>query len=525
MRGAPSARAAAAATMVAIGLCGLVMLRPEEGQRGLTFTALQPPAVSQLPARSAAIPIGASARTAPMGEASFSAPSASSAVAVAACAALLAGLAARRGSRKEGSKVAMSVARAKWYFNPRSKGYKPLYTRPVSRPYMKRLIEESTKKYKTNDDVEEMMKKSLYGNMKMSFSSPHFVDSIPFLGPGAEAATRGAAFDHQYDDPLYVRKFLEPAKFKKLEMVNWEMPENFTKAVTMQELVQSGMQFGHNAHLWSPKMLPYIYSNMDNTHIFDLVQTAAQLNRACYYLMEAASKGAQFLFVGTKEQVGPIIKEHATRCGAHYCDIRFVGGLITNFNQVGKGIAIMKKLQRQKSQGAWKGESPEQLERNTLALARQLRKYSGVQNMESIPDIMVVVDPVKERAAIAEAEKWGIPVIALCDSNSNPDNVDLVVPGNASGAKAVELYLHKITEAINLGLNLKGSTAPGDMAEVKPQWDPWLFSLDRLRWSRRRSRRQPWMQEKYGGYEQWKKAHPWGRIPDMQEFRKFSWSE
>mmetsp|Transcript_82570 Transcript_82570/g.207777 ORF Transcript_82570/g.207777 Transcript_82570/m.207777 type:complete len:250 (+) Transcript_82570:1-750(+) len=249
------------------------------------------------------------------------------------------------------------------------------------------------------------------------------------------------------------------------------------------------------------------------------------MNRACYYLMEAASKGANFLFVGTKEQASPLTKEHATRCGAFYCDIRFVGGLLTNTPQVGKGIKLYNKLKQQQAQGAWRMDSKDEQLRNKAALIRLGRKYGGVASMEGLPDIVVVVDPVKERAAVAEAARLGMPVIALCDSNANPKHIDFVVPGNASGAKSIELFLHKVTEAINLGQALKNQTAPGDVQEIKPQWDPWLFSMDRLRYMRRRSMRQPWMKESYGSYEKWKRAHPWGSIPTLTEFRKFSWQE
>merc|ERR1712039_776556 len=206
-------------------------------------------------------------------------------------------------------------------------------------------------------------------------------------------------------------------------------------------------------------------------------------------------KGANFVFTGTKETAGPLIKEHAMRCGANFCDIRWVGGLLTNRNQVKKGIKILQTLKRQEALGAGANESQEQVTKNRSALQRLGRKYNGVENMPDMPDILIVVDPVKEKAAVAETARIGIPVIALCDSNANPDFIDIAVPGNASGAKSIKLFLHKITEAINLGTVLKNGTKPGDVPEIKPEWDPWLFSIDRLRAMRRRSRRQPWMKE------------------------------
>merc|ERR1719291_847846 len=136
--------------------------------------------------------------------------------------------------------------------------------------------------------------------------------------------------------------------------MNWEMPANFSKSVTLEELVAAGMQYGHASGVWNPKMLKYLYAEHDGTHIFDLVQTAACLNRACYYVMEAASKGAVFLFSGTKDQAKPLIKAAALRTGMHYCDSRFIGGLLTNWQQVQKGVQLLKKMSVEYEQGAWK---------------------------------------------------------------------------------------------------------------------------------------------------------------------------
>merc|ERR1712232_407906 len=137
----------------------------------------------------------------------------------------------------------------------------------------------------------------------------------------------------------------------------------------------------------------------------DLVQTAAWLNRACYYVLQAASKGAVFLFTGTKEQAQPIIKDAAERTGMHYCDSRFVGGLLTNHGQISKGIELMKKMQIEQAQGVWSIESEQMKKKKKSMAARLYRKYVGVQNMDGLPDIMIAVDEFKERHPVMECGK------------------------------------------------------------------------------------------------------------------------
>jgi len=413
------------------------------------------------------------------------------------------------------------------FMRPNAKGSKPMINRPITRFIMKDAMQGWIKKYRRASDIEDIMKKVVYGKVQFQWCSNHFTDDIPWM-PGA-GQTRGGnnavrdAEDHPMEDTFYVRKYIEPQKFKKLEIANWEMPEAFTKSVTLQELVAAGMQYGHSAGVWNPKMLKYLYAEHDGTHIFDLVQTAACLNRACYYVMEAASKGAEFLFTGTKSQASPIIKAAAKRTGMHYCQNRYVGGIMTNWQQVQKGVVMMRKMQREYEQGAWKILGENAQKENKMKLARLNRLYLGVGNMHDLPDILICVDEIKERNAIMEADRIGIPVVALIDSNSNPDHVDLPIPGNASGSRAIDLVIGKLTEAIMRGRALRDTTDPGDREVIEKEWDPWVMSRDRLRGLRRRSKRQPWHKTLYGGYEQYKKAHPFGRIPGVAPFHKFSW--
>jgi len=286
-------------------------------------------------------------------------------------------------------------------------------------------------------------------------------------------------------------------------------------------MINAGMQYGHSPGMWNPKMLPFLYSEHEGTHIFDLVQSAASLNRACFWVMEAARKGAKIMWTGTKEQAGPIIKDAAIRTNSPYCDKRWVGGLLTNQIQTQKGIAKMKTLVQERDQGAWEGMNKALRDKKELMINRFIKKYTGVSELEGLPDILIAVDGVKEKHAINEAEIIGIPVIALLDSNANPKWIDFPVGGNASGTRSIELFVGKLTEAIIRGQGM-GAADPTE-EPVEKVFDAWMFSKDRRRALRRRSKRQHHQKAQWGGYEAWKKAHPFGTIPGVAKFQQFSW--
>jgi len=341
-----------------------------------------------------------------------------------------------------------------------------------------------------------------------------------FLGLAVQKTQRAEKEVHHMDDMMYVRKYIEPTKFKKTEIMNWELPENFSKSVTLEELVAAGMQYGHASGVWNPKMLKFLYSEHDGTHIFDLVQTAACINRACYYAMEAAAKGANFIFVGTKEQAGPLISQAAERVDQAFYDYKFPGGTFTNWKLVPMGVNLMTKMRDDKQQGLWRGESQVKVRMMQSRLRRLTRMFRGVEHMNEIPDIVILVDEFKERKVVNECTRIGIPVIGLVDSNNDPTNVDLPVPGNASGSRAIDLFLSKISEAILRGQSIRANTLVGDREEIPKEWDPWIFSTERLRYLRRRSKRQPWHKAVYGSYEAYKKVHPFGRIPAVAPFKE-----
>jgi len=445
-----------------------------------------------------------------------------------AAASALAALAARRRGRNDATpRVVMQVRKPTRYAKPAAKGMKPMIHRKETRDVFKDGFEGwVANKDKNIDFMEKVVRQQLHGRFQFQFASQHFFDTTPMSsGMSRNKRDFGIYMNHDYDDMFYVRKFLEPAKFKKLALGNWEMPENATKVATMQELVAAGVQYGHKSNKWNPAMLKYLYADNDGTHIFDLVQTAANLNRACYYCMEAAAKGASFILIGTKEQARPIVAKYSEEAGIHYTDMKFVGGLLSNFPTVRKSVELMQQLREEKQQGAWNVFNEFQRFKNTCKLERLTKKYHGVEEMTGYPDICIFVDEIKERNPIAEMVRIGVPCIGMVDSNNDPKFVDIAIPSNTSNTKSIDLIIGKICDAIKKGKTMNAMTQPGERNEEPKEWDPWILSRDRMRCLRRRSKRQGWMKGMYGSYENWKKCHPWGAIPTVAPFHDFKWND
>eukprot|EP00913_Durusdinium_trenchii_P012207 g11466.t1 len=446
--------------------------------------------------------------------------------------ALAAALAARRGRSRTASRVIMQVRKPTRWAKPAAKGMKPMIHRKETRDvWMDGFDGWQKNKDRNLDFMEKVVRQQLHGRMQMQFSSEHFFDAMPLMsGMSTSRRAMGNGEGHDYDDIFYVRKYLEPAKFKKLALGNWEMPENATRVVTLPELVDAGVQYGHKSNMWNPKMLKYLYADNGGTHIFDLVQTAANLNRACYYCMEAAAKGANFIFIGTKErsagtrQAREQVKKYAEEAGVPYCDLRFVGGVISNFAVIRKSVDMMLKLKEEKQQNAWSVLSEFKRFLNECKLNRMEKKYAGIVNLTSYPDICIFVDEAKERLPLAEMTRIGVPTVGMVDSNNDPTYVDIPIPSNTSSTRSIELVLRKLSEAIKKGKALAQMNPQGPPPETR-RWDPWILSRDRIRFMRRRSKRQGWMKGIYGSYENWKKCHPWGAVPTVAPFHDFKWND
>lgn len=218
--------------------------------------------------------------------------------------------------------------------------------------------------------------------------------------------------------------------------------------VTMKELLESGVHFGHQVKRWNPKMKRYIFGERNGIHIIDLQKTLKGLDDACMFVRDIASKGGTFLYVGTKKQAQDAIAEEANRGDVFYVNNRWLGGMLTNYSTVKKSIERLRKIETMKEDGTFElltKKEVAQLENEREKLDKNLK---GIKSMTSYPDVIFVVDPKKEKIAIAEAKRLGITIVALVDTNCDPDEVDWVIPGNDDAIRAIKLISLKITDAI-----------------------------------------------------------------------------
>jgi small subunit ribosomal protein S2 len=216
----------------------------------------------------------------------------------------------------------------------------------------------------------------------------------------------------------------------------------------MKQLLEAGVHFGHQTRRWNPKMRPYIYGERNGIHIVDLRQTVQQVAEAMDFVKQIAIDGGSVLFVGTKKQAQSAVAEAAAKSGMPYVNYRWLGGMLTNFQTIQKRTYYMKELQRLEETG----EMNERPKKERLKLRRELEKLvrnlGGVANMSRLPDAVFVVDVNTEETAVKEADRLGIPVIALVDTNSDPDPVDHVIPGNDDAIRAADLIANALAEAI-----------------------------------------------------------------------------
>ncbi len=225
-------------------------------------------------------------------------------------------------------------------------------------------------------------------------------------------------------------------------------------SITMKELLEAGVHFGHQTKRWNPKMKEYIFGERNGIYIIDLQKTLKLFKEAMRFVTDMASQGKTVLFVGTKRQAQEAIAEEAKRCGMFYVNHRWLGGLLTNWATVQKSIQRLKELEAMAQEGGYEGRSKKEiirLERERKALDQNL---SGIKDMPGLPDVLFVVDSNKEAIAVREARKLRIPVVAVVDTNCDPDMVDYVIPGNDDALRAIRLFASKIADAVIEGRNL-----------------------------------------------------------------------
>ena len=217
---------------------------------------------------------------------------------------------------------------------------------------------------------------------------------------------------------------------------------------TMRQLLEAGVHFGHNTRRWNPKMGPFIFGVRNGIHIIDLQQTVPMLYTALNAARTVASDGGRVLFVGTKRAASDIVAESARKCGQYYVNQRWLGGMLTNWKTISQSIKTLKELEEQLSGEALEGLT----KKETLQLTRQRDKLEmalgGIKEMGGRPDLVVIIDTNKEDIAIKEAKKLGIPVVGVVDSNSNPSDIDMPIPGNDDAMRAIQLYCDLFAGAV-----------------------------------------------------------------------------
>jgi small subunit ribosomal protein S2 len=217
---------------------------------------------------------------------------------------------------------------------------------------------------------------------------------------------------------------------------------------TIKELLEAGAHFGHQTSRWHPAMKKYIFTKRNGIHIIDLEQTASMLDKACDFVRDVAAEGGNILFVGTKKQAQEAIEQEALRCGMFYVNQRWLGGVLTNFATIQARIDYLVRLEDQKSRGDFERLPKKEALKVEDEILRLNRQMGGFKEMTSLPDALFIIDPTKERIATAEAKRVGIPVVAIVDTNCNPDNIDYPIPANDDAIRTIKLVCSKIADAV-----------------------------------------------------------------------------
>lgn len=218
--------------------------------------------------------------------------------------------------------------------------------------------------------------------------------------------------------------------------------------ISMKQLLEAGVHFGHQTRRWNPKMAEYIFAERNGIYIIDLQKTVKKFEEAYAAMCEIVSNGGEVLFVGTKKQAQESIKEEAIRCGMYYVNERWLGGMLTNFKTIKTRIKRLKELEEMESNGTFEVLTKKEVAKLLHEKERLDKNIGGIKEMKRIPDALFIVDPRKERIAIQEAHTLGIPIIAIVDTNCDPEEIDYVIPGNDDAIRAVKLVASKMADAI-----------------------------------------------------------------------------
>ncbi len=217
--------------------------------------------------------------------------------------------------------------------------------------------------------------------------------------------------------------------------------------ISMKQLLEAGVHFGHQTRRWNPKMAPYIFTERNGIYIIDLQKTVKKVEEAYNFVRELAQNGT-ILFVGTKKQAQEAVRDEAQRCNMYYVNERWLGGMLTNFQTIQRRISRLIKLEEMEEQGMFEVLPKKEVIKLRHEMERLQKFLGGIKNMKKLPDALFIIDPRKERIAVAEAKKLGIPIVGIVDTNCDPDEIDHVIPGNDDAIRAVKLLAGKMADAV-----------------------------------------------------------------------------
>jgi len=250
---------------------------------------------------------------------------------------------------------------------------------------------------------------------------------------------------------------------------------------TIKQLLEAGAHFGHQTSRWHPRMKSYIFTKRNGIHIIDLEQTATMLDKACDFIRQVAGEGGNILFVGTKKQAQEAIEEEAKRCGMYYVNQRWLGGVLTNFATIQARIDHLVRLEDQQTRGEFNRLPKKEGLKLEDEISRLNRQMGGFKEMTSLPSALFIVDPTKERIALAEAKRIGIPVVAIVDTNCNPDDIDYPIPANDDAIRAIKLICNKIADSViegKTGEAVVSAEVGEEELEVTEIAEPLIFTPD-----------------------------------------------
>ena len=239
--------------------------------------------------------------------------------------------------------------------------------------------------------------------------------------------------------------------------------------ISIKQLLEAGVHFGHHTRRWNPKMQEYIFTERNGIYIIDLQKTVKKFEEAYNFVREVSEQGGNILFVGTKKQAADAIKEEALRCGMYYVNVRWPGGMMTNFKTIKKSISRLNSLEQMQADGTFDLLPKKEVAIKQKEMFDLEKNYGGIKTMEQLPAAVFIVDPKKERNAVLEAKKLGIPVVAIVDTNCDPDDADYVIPGNDDAIRAIKLISSALADAViegRQGEQLEAVEAEAETAEA-----------------------------------------------------------